>query len=120
MHELSLAEEVVKSVISAIPPSHDSQPVTRLTLSIGKMAGVTVDSLRFCLEVVSRGTVLETAELVIHEIPVTATCRTCHHEWTLDEPLFLCETCQSPDIHLKTGREMLIQSIEVKEKDHGN
>lgn len=120
MHELSLATEVVESVIRSIPPSHAGQPVTRLTLSIGKMACVTVDSLRFCLEILSRGTVLETSELVIEEVPVTATCRACGHTWTLNEPLFLCEACQSPDIHITSGREMLIRSIEIKENDCGN
>ena len=120
MHELSLATEVVESVIRSIPSSHAGQPVTRLTLSIGKMACVTVDSLRFCLELLSRGTVLESVDLVIEEVPVTAICRACGHTWTLNEPLFLCETCQSPDIHITSGREMLIRSIEIKENERGD
>lgn len=120
MHELGIAVQIVESAISSIPSCLEGQPVEKLTLDIGKMVGVTVDSLRFCLEIVSKGTFLETAELIINEIPVTAECRVCQTRWTIIEPEFLCKKCFSPDIGILTGRELIIRSIEVREKNNGS
>lgn len=116
MHELSIAVQVVESAIRAIPPSLAGHQVERLTLDIGKMSSVTETSLRFCFEMASKGTSLESAELVINEIPVTAECRACLTGWTILEPEFLCGKCGSYDIKILTGRELMIRSIEVREK----
>lgn len=118
MHELGIAVQVVESAVSSIPPSHVGQPVKKVILDIGKMAGITADSLRFCFEIVSKGTVLETCELVINEIPVTAKCRSCLSEWVISEPIFLCEACGNPDIIVETGRELVIRSIEVADNQN--
>jgi len=116
MHELSIALQVVESAIRAIPSSLAGQPVEKLTLDIGKMSSVTGDSLRFCFEVASKGTALETAELVINEISITAECRACFSKWTIIESEFLCNECGSPNIKVLTGRELMIRSMEVREK----
>jgi hydrogenase nickel incorporation protein HypA/HybF len=118
MHELGIAVQVVESAVSSIPSSLQGQPVKKVTLDIGKMAGITAHSLRFCFEIVSKGTVLETSELVINEIPVTAKCRSCLSEWIITEPIFLCEKCGTPDINVETGRELLIRSIEVADNQN--
>lgn len=113
MHELGIAVQVVESAVSSIPHSLQGQPVKKVTLDIGKMAGITADSLKFCFEIVSKGTVFETAELVINEIPVTAKCRSCLSEWVISEPYFFCEKCGNSNIIIETGRELLIRSIEI-------
>lgn len=120
MHELGIAVQIVESAISSIPSGLAGQPVQRLLLDIGRMAGITVPSLRFCLEAVSRGTVMETAEVVINEVPVTLECISCLAIWTIQEPDFLCKKCGSGDIKMLSGREMIIRSIEIKERTDGN
>ena len=73
------------------------------------------ESLRFCFDVVSRETPLAGAELHIEEVPVTARCNECRHEWSLSGPEFHCPSCKGGRIEILTGRELDIQSIEITE-----
>lgn len=116
MHELSIAVDVVKSAENAIPLSLKGHRVTKITLDIGKMAGVTLHSLKFCFDIAAKGTALESAELVIHEIPVMAKCRSCLNGWVMSEPDFQCASCGSVDVSLETGRELVIRAMDVEEE----
>jgi hydrogenase nickel incorporation protein HypA/HybF len=116
MHELSIAVQVVQSAEKAVPLSHKGRKVLKITLDVGKMAGVMVHSLRFCFEIAARGTALEGSELVVREIPVTAECRSCLSPWTMDDPEFICPSCGGNDVELKTGRELFIRSMDVADE----
>lgn len=116
MHELSIAVKVIETALKAIPASLYGQPVEKITLDIGKMSCVTSESLKFCIEVASKGTVFEAAELVVNEIPVILECRDCLARWDVIEPEFLCLKCGSPGIRMVSGRELMIRSMEVREK----
>lgn len=63
MHELGITRNVV-----AICSEHaHGAPVRRVTLEIGKLAAVLPESVRFCFDICSRGTLLEGARLEIIE-----------------------------------------------------
>jgi hydrogenase nickel incorporation protein HypA/HybF len=68
MHELSIAQEIVETVRGHVP-LEASGPVRRVRLKLGALNRIVPDSLRFCFEAASRGTVVEGAMLEIHEIP---------------------------------------------------
>jgi hydrogenase nickel incorporation protein HypA/HybF len=113
MHEMGIALKIVESAVASIPTELADRPVERITLDIGTMSGIVEDSLRFCFEVASKGTVLETAELVINEIPVMARCLSCPSEWEIRETNYQCPSCGSQDIRLQGGRELLIRSMDI-------
>ena len=94
--------------------------IERVNLTVGKLAAVVPESLRFCFDVATRETPLEGAELRIEEIPVTASCRDCNHRWTIESPAFLCPSCESGSIELLSGRELDIESIEIAEGEADN
>jgi hydrogenase nickel incorporation protein HypA/HybF len=50
---------------------------------------------------------------MIEEIPVTARCKICNNEWTIEEAVFYCPRCDNGDIHILSGQELNIESIEV-------
>ena len=56
------------------------------------------------------------AKLAIEEMPVVAKCKDCNAQWTIDEPVFICKTCQSGSLEILSGRELDIESIEVVEE----
>jgi hydrogenase nickel incorporation protein HypA/HybF len=91
--------------------------VERVNLKIGRLAAVVPDSLRFCFEIVSKDTPLAGAELSIEETPVTARCRDCGERWTIAEPVFTCQACQSGSLEILSGRELDIVSIEVAQEE---
>ncbi|MBI2999787.1 MAG: hydrogenase maturation nickel metallochaperone HypA, partial [Deltaproteobacteria bacterium] len=66
MHELSIAHEIVETVRRYLPTG-ETKPVKRVSLRVGALNRLTPDSLRFCFEAASRGTVVEGAKLDIEE-----------------------------------------------------
>jgi hydrogenase nickel incorporation protein HypA/HybF len=115
MHEMGIAMQIVEIAAASIPAGMPGARVERVNLEVGRLSAVVADSLRFCFEVVAKGTPLEGADLSIQEIPVQARCRACRHEWTIDGPAFTCPACAGGDLELLSGRELDIRSIELRE-----
>ncbi|MBN1754848.1 hydrogenase maturation nickel metallochaperone HypA [bacterium] len=114
MHELAIAKNIMDIVQEHIPAQGDTVTIVRLTL--GKMSGVVPEALQFCFENMIPGTPLEGAKLAIEEVPARAFCMECQREFEIETVSFLCPFCNSPSIKLLSGREMLVNSIEIEEK----
>jgi hydrogenase nickel incorporation protein HypA/HybF len=120
MHEMGIVMEVIRIVEASIPVGKSGADVERVNLKIGKLSAVVAESLRFCFQVATQKTLLEGAELVIDEIPVTARCNDCRHGWTIENPVFTCPACSSHRIEVLSGRELDIESIEIREGDESD
>ena len=117
MHELSIAEAIV-----AIADRHArGRPVTRVEVAVGHLRQVVPSALSFAFELVARGTPVEGAELVMNMIPATVLCRTCGEESALDDWPLLCRSCESADVAVIGGDELLVESLDVDEQEvaHG-
>jgi hydrogenase nickel incorporation protein HypA/HybF len=108
VHELALTESVVAAVAERLPGS----TVVRVTLEIGKLAGVVADSVRFCFDAVVAGTALEGARLEIVEPAGQARCRQCGAVSEFEDLILLCG-CGSADLEVLTGNQLLIKEVEV-------
>lgn len=117
MHEMGIAMEIVEIVKSSIPDDMKDAKVEKVNLKVGKLSAIVVDSLEFCFNLVVKDSPLEGVELAIEEVPVVARCKDCRHQWTVDNPVFTCEKCQSGAIDILSGRELDISSIEIEEKE---
>ena len=110
MHELGITQTIV-----AIVAEHaNGAKVQRVSLEIGKLSAIMPDSVRFCFDVCSKGTVLEEANLEIIEIPGLARCRQCGTEIPLEQPFGIC-TCGSVELDLIAGQELRIKEMEIEE-----
>ena len=112
MHEMGIALQIVEIATASLPPDLGEARVAAVNLKIGKLAAVVPESLRLCFDVAVKGTPLAGASLVIDEVPVVASCNDCKAQWTIDEPVFICKTCQSGSLD--------IESIEVVEEENND
>ncbi len=119
MHEMGIAMEILKIVEASIPADMNSVRVRKINLKVGRFSAVVPDSLRFCFEVAADKTAAAGAELAIEEIPVTAQCGDCGHQWEAETPVFICPACSSGKIELLSGRELNIESIEIDDEQEG-
>jgi hydrogenase nickel incorporation protein HypA/HybF len=117
MHEMGIAAQIVEISIASIPDNYKNVRVESVNLKIGKLTAIVPDSLRFCFEIVARDTPVSGAILNIEEVPIIARCLSCDFEWTIHEPVFLCEKCQSGKIDVISGRELDIESIEIEQEN---
>lgn len=114
MHELSIMQNVVEAALEAAKQSGATR-VTLVRLRIGVMSGVVQESLRFCHEVATLGTLLEGSRLEITELPAIIDCPACGCPRTLPNiQSFRCPVCQTPAARLLQGRELEIENIEIE------
>jgi hydrogenase nickel incorporation protein HypA/HybF len=117
MHELSIAQS-----IAAVALRHArGREITRVDVAVGHLRQVVPSALEFAFELVAQGTPLEGAELVLREIPATGACRSCGEESRFDGFPLICRTCGSGDVAIVAGEELLVESLDVEEKEvaHG-
>ena len=113
MHEMGIAQQLVKIALDAIPEEMEHPVVEIVNLKIGKLASVVEHSLTFCFEIIAKDTPLENARLKIDIVPVRVQCEACDHIWEVTGPVFKCPLCGDGAVHLLTGREIEIISLEL-------
>lgn len=113
MHEMGIAQELVRIAIDSIPKDMDNPKVEKLNLRIGKLASIVEHSLTFCFEIITKDTPLENARLDIDFVPVMVRCKSCDHSWEVTGPVFKCPFCEDGDVEMLSGREIEIISLEL-------
>jgi hydrogenase nickel incorporation protein HypA/HybF len=112
MHELSIAQAVV-----AIASRHAAgRQVHRVELRVGHLRQVVPSALQFAFELVSSGTALDGAELVIEEVPARGRCRACGIETEMTAFPLQCSSCGGLDLELLAGEELLVDALELEEE----
>jgi hydrogenase nickel incorporation protein HypA/HybF len=111
MHELSITQSVVDAITDRLGEAR----VTRVHLEVGRLSGVVPEALRFCFELVTAGTSVEGAELLIDEPEGSARCRTCGDRFATGEVLPLCDGCGSADVEVLGGASLRIRGVAVEE-----
>jgi hydrogenase nickel incorporation protein HypA/HybF len=113
MHEMSIAQSLLDIIIQE-SKQHQVSRVLAVSLKVGEMSGVETESLRFCFELITEGTLAEGARLEIEKLPIACRCQDCGHEFAVQNMLFSCPVCASPKAEMISGRELNIESFEAE------
>jgi len=116
MHEVALVESLLQSVQEHIHDSGATGRVRRVEVIIGRLSGVVPEAFRFAFEVLSPDVLGPGCELVIRETAALCRCRQCGAVSELTEMILFCPRCQSDDVLIEGGRDLLPQSIELDEE----
>ncbi len=109
MHEMGITQ----SIVAIVAEQAAGRKVTRVTLEIGKLAAIMPDAIRFCFDVVAKGSALDGAVLDIIEVPGRARCLDCGGDLVLAEIFGRC-SCGSRRLERISGEELNIKSMEVE------
>lgn len=112
MHELAIAE----SILSALQENIIGK-ITTVKLKIGEMSGIVPSALEFSFEAASKGTMAEGAALNIEQVPITARCDECSEVFRIERYCFECKKCKGNNFKVITGRELLIEEVEVEDNE---
>jgi len=110
MHELSLCEGLVQ-VIEEQARRECMDRVSSVWLQVGALAGVEIEALRFCFDVVTQGTVVEAAQLEIEAIAGEALCPSCERPVAVHHFTDTCPACGGALV-LVRGQELRITQME--------
>lgn len=113
MHEMSLCESILH-ILEQEALRQTFQHVHRIRLEIGTLACVETTALRFCFEVIARGTLAEGAQLEMIECPATAWCLGCMQYVKIPQRFSPCPECGSHQLQVTQGEELRIKDLEVE------
>lgn len=113
MHELSIAQSIVE-LAEQQAHSHNATQIEEVELEIGCFAGVEPDTLIFALESSVKGTLLEKARIVRHDIRGEGWCENCREIFSLQTLFSPCPACGSYAVKTVKGKELRIKSIVIK------
>jgi hydrogenase nickel incorporation protein HypA/HybF len=112
MHEVSLAGGILQ-VVEETARRESFVRVRRLTLTIGALAGVEEQALRFALQAIGPGTCLEGAELVLESQAGSAWCFSCGVAVPVTSRLDACPTCGGTGLLATGGMDLRIKDLIV-------
>lgn len=115
MHEMSLAAGILRVVEEAAGRERFTR-VQRLRLEAGALAGVEVRSLRFALEAMIPGTVLDGAMIEIDEPPGAAWCLPCGTSVTIGSRAEPCPLCGGWQLAPTGGTELKVRDLIVHDE----
>lgn len=113
MHEASAVQCIFNELEKKIQANEIKHPILAIHIKLGKLTTFVPSNLQFLFEVYSKDTLFENTKLIIEEIPIQCVCNQCNRTFIIEELQFLCPECFSSDLTILSGREFLIDSIEV-------
>lgn len=112
MHELSLADEIVRMVEASAVREH-FKSVATMRLEAGALAGVEVSALRFALDAIVPGTCLEGAQIYIDQPLGRAWCARCVAEVEIASRADPCPLCDGYPVQVTGGNELRVLDLAV-------
>jgi hydrogenase nickel incorporation protein HypA/HybF len=117
MHEVAIVDALIGQVEEEVRRAGATGRVLRLELSIGRLSGVSVDSLRFALELLAPGTIVESAEVDIRQPQAVCCCSACGARTEIESVPIHCPHCSVREVTIEGGREMLLETIELEDSN---
>jgi hydrogenase nickel incorporation protein HypA/HybF len=114
MHELNIAEAVLKAVQTEAMRHPGSLP-RKVGVRVGELAAVDPEALRFCFEAIIRETDLESLRLEVELCPLRHRCQDCGQEFIVRDYDFRCPQCGSERSVCISGDELDLAYLEVEE-----
>ncbi len=118
MHELSVTQEIVNILVEEAR-KHGVNRVTMVKLKLGTFSTFQPEAVNFYFEILKKDfPELETTELQIELEPGRCMCRECNLEFESSGDMFpVCPRCGSIFVEILSGKDFLIEYMEVEDED---
>jgi hydrogenase nickel insertion protein HypA len=113
MHEYSIVQALLDQC-ETLATTHDAQRITKVVVKIGVMSGVEPHLLDIAFNTFKEKTVCDGADFVMQIQPITIRCRSCEQISELERAHYACHHCESIDVDVIDGEEMLLMSLEME------
>lgn len=125
MHEASLAQGLLRLVEETITQYVQANPgkprpqIKKIICESGLLACFEPVALSECFEILTEGTPLATAKLIVEIAPLKCQCAQCGKTFTLRERKFHCPGCGGDQIKFKGGNGLVLKSICAEDEGDG-
>lgn len=115
MHELSIVSNIF-TIVENIARENQLSRVTKISLVVGRMRQVVPVAMDMAFRAVTKDTIAEDAELEIKYLPIVMRCRSCGSSSQVNDCCFICPQCESVQLDIIQGQELLISHIEGEDE----
>ena len=112
MHEMSIAEALIKIIEKE---AKAIKIIKKINVNVGILKAVVPEALETAFDILRKGKRYESAKLIINVMPLKVVCGNCgkmHLYKNTHEAELTCGKCGSSNLEIKSGQELLIESIE--------
>lgn len=113
MHEASLVRSLLRQV-SDLLIACNGQAVETIRVEMGPLSGVERTLVEIAFQQQVDTTPCRGATLQIDEVPLSAVCRDCSHEFEIESFRFQCVACGSSRVQVTGGEEFRLIDIEIQ------
>lgn len=112
MHELAITQSILTISLRAAEEQH-ARRIRAIRLKLGAFSGVVPECVQLYLDVLAKGTIAEGARIEAERLPLRVRCNDCGQVSEIDRRHIACPACGSANLHRLSGREFLVDSLEV-------
>ncbi len=115
MHEISLVQNLFHQ-LADLAVENKMSKVVSVTMQIGPLSGVVIDSFQFGFDVLSRDDdLIRGAQLIINTTAVTYRCSSCNDtQQTSGAKPDSCRKCDEIFLFAEGGDELILQQVEME------
>ncbi len=113
MHELGVTESIA-AICLKHAQRNNARRIIKVNVKLGELAGIVDHYVSFYWDMVTRDTIAQGAELNFIKVPVVAYCKECEERFAVEEFDLTCPRCGRADTELVSGREFMVESIEIE------
>lgn len=93
---------------------HKGRCLLAVRLVVGKWSGADPESLEFALRILASDSPWPKAAVEIRTEPLVLACRMCARRFEPEELNLACPHCQSLDVEVVKGKDVLVESLEIE------
>lgn len=112
VHELAITQSILEISLQAAQ-AQNARRIRTIRLTIGPFSGIVPECVQMYLDVLAKDTIAEGAKIEARTLPLRVRCRTCGQESEIDQRHIACPFCGGVDLQRLSGREFLVDSLEV-------
>ena len=113
MHEYPVTEQIIK-IAQETAIKNNAVKVTKVSLVVGELSGFIGDSISMYFDIISKGTVVEGAELEITYIKFKLKCDKCDIYFERPRFSFECPQCGQDGSPTDIGKEFYVKDVEIE------
>ncbi|MDO8946349.1 MAG: hydrogenase maturation nickel metallochaperone HypA [Desulfocapsaceae bacterium] len=114
MHEMSLVQAMLAQLAS-LAAEHDKKKVITVTLDIGPLSGVVIDSFQFGFDILSaESSLTKGAKLIITNTPASYQCIRCAYKQAAVVRPDHCPKCNETLLIPEGGDTIILNQVEME------
>lgn len=111
MHELSIVESLI-TLCEENATTQNAKEINEIYVKIGRLSGVEISLFKRCFETFRENSILcQNSKLFIEIAELEILCLFCGEKSILKENVFQCPQCQSVDLKVLDGDEMVLMRL---------